>query len=326
LPVFHLFQRIDGGQGCVPSNNTPPVEPPAGRAIPELGNVEQGVGPSLPDKEEEQNLSQSTQDGEERQPTYQQGDDSQGNASSSLRAIRGQASEISCSIPVVHEVAVAGHWLSAHERQPVYQRQANDDQGDGMSHPMAIGGQVREISCPIPEMEEIAGLNTREWQSVYQQSDVGRSNDLNHSMLNGEGHVSRQESSIQESFASQLVNGQQQQPCYQQSARANGPSQPTQEMVLDGSQTRDSQEVRHPIQETRPSGERTLEEHEDLPPCHHQLNGADVNGVSSTGQTEQAVEHNCSRQELQLWKQELGRQADVTHTTFAWEIKYIVKS
>jgi len=27
-----------------------------------------------------------------------------------------------------------------------------------------------------------------------------------------------------------------------------------------------------------------------------------------------------------LWKQELDRQADVTHTTFAWEIKYIVKS
>jgi len=291
-----------------------------------LRNDEQGVGPSLPDKEEEQNISQSTQDGEERQPTHQQGDDSQGNASSSLMAIGGQASEISCSIPEVEEVAVAGHWLSAHERQPVYQRQANDDQGDGMSHPMAIGGQVREISFPIPEMEEISGLNTRERQSVYQQSGVGRSNDLNHSMLNGGEHVSREESSIQESFASQLVNGQPQQPRYQQSARANASSQPTQEMVLDGSQRRDRQEVRHPIQETGPSGERTPEEHEDLSPCHRQLNGADINGVSSTGQAEQAVEHNCSRQELQLWKQELDRQADVTHTTFAWEIKYIVKS
>ena len=243
-------------------------------------------------------------------------------------AISGQASEISCSIPEVHEVTVAGHWLSAHERQPVDQRQANDDQDDGMSHPMAIGGQVREISCPIPEMEEIEGLNTRERQSVDRQSGVGRSNDLNHSLRNGGEVVSREESlSIQEPGTCQLVNGQRQQSRSDlQSAHANALNYPTQEMGLDGLQRRDRQEERHPIQETGPSGERTPEEHEDLPPCHHQVNGANINGVSSTGQTEQAVEHNCSRQELQLWKHKLDRQADVTHTTFAWEIKYTVIS
>ena len=227
-------------------------------------------------------------------------------------AIGGQTSEISCSIPEVEDV-----------RQPVYQRQANDDRGNELSHPIAIGGQIREISRPIPEMEEIAGLNTREQQSVYQQSDAGRSNDLHHSLLNGEDHVSREESSIQESFASQLVNGQQQQPRYQQCARSNSLSQPNQDMALDASQRRDRQELCHPIQETGPFTERTLDELEDLPPCHHQFSGADINGVSSTGQTEQAVEHNCSRQELQLWKQELDRQAHFTHNIFAWEIKYI---
>ena len=328
MSVLHLFQRIDDVQSCVSSDNTPPAELPVGQAIPESGNDEQGVGPSPLDKEEEQNFSQRMQDEEERQPSYQLNDDSQGDASSYLIAIGGQESEISCSIPEVEDVAVAGHWLSAHERQPVDQQQANDDQGDGMSHSMALGGQAREISGPIPEMEEIAGLNTRERQPVYQQSDVGRSNDLNHSLRNGGEVVSREESlSIQEPGTRQLVNGQHQQSRSDlQSAQANALNYPTQEMGLDGLQRRDRQEVRHPIQETRPSGERTPEEHEDLPPCHHQLIGADINGVSSTGQTEQAAERECSPQELQLWKQECDRQVDVTHTTFAWEIKCIVKS
>ena len=218
-------------------------------------------------------------------------------------AIGGQASEIYCSIPEVEEVAVAGHWLSA-----------NDDQGDGLSHPIETVRQACEISCPIQEMEEIAGLNTREQQPVHRQSDVLRSNDLNLLLLNGEEVVSREESlSIQELGTCQLVNGQQQQPGYQLSVQANVPSYRTQEMGLDGSQRREGQEARHPIQETGPAAERIPDEHEDLPPCHPQFNGADVNGVSSTGEREQAVEHNCSHQELQLWKQELDRQADV-HT------------
>lgn len=214
----------------------------------------------------------------------------------------------------------------AYEQQPVYQRQANDDHCDGLSHPMETVGQAREISCPIPELDEMAGLNTREQPPVCQQSDVLRSNDLNHSLLNGGEGVPREESlSIQEPGTCQLVNGQLQQSHYQLSAQANVPSYPTQETGPDGSQRRDRQEVRHPIQETGPCTERMSDEHEDLSLCHPHLNGADINGVSSTGEREQAAEHNCSRQELQFWKQELDRQADVTHTTFPWEIKYIVK-
>ena len=328
MSVLNLFQRIDDVQGCVSSDNTPRVELTVGQAIPESGNDEQDVRRSPLDKEGEQNFSQRMQDEEERQPSYQLNGDSQGNASSYLIANGGQESEISCSIPEVEDVAVACYWLSVHERQPVDQQQVNDDQSDGMSHPMALGGQAREISDPIPEMEDIASLNTRERLPVYQQSDVRRSNELNHSLQDGGEVVSREESlSIQEPGTCQLVNGQRQQSRSDlQSAQANALNYSTQEMGLDGLQRRDRQEVRHPIQETGPSGERTPEEHEELPPCHHQLNGADINGVSSTGQTEQAVEHNCSRQELQLWKQELDRQADVTHTTFAWEIKYTVIS
>ena len=240
------------------------------------------------------------QDGEEGQPTYQQGDDSQGTVPSFLMA-------------------------TAYEQQPVYQCQANNDQGDGLSHPMEIVGEAREISCPIPELEEIVGLSTREQPPVSQQSDVLRSNDLNHSLLNGGEVAPREESlSIEEPGTGQVLNGQQQQP-RQLSAQANVPSYRTQEMGLDGSQRQDRQDVCHPIQETGPSAERMWDEHEDLPPCHPHLNGVDINGVSSTGEREQAVEHNCSRQELQLWKQKLYRQADVTHTTFPWEIKYIVK-
>ena len=264
------------------------------------------------------------QDGEERQPTYQQGDDSHGTVSSYLMAIGGQANETYCSIPEVEEATAAGHWLRAYEQQPVYQRQANDDQGDGLSHPMEIAGQAHGISCHIQELEEIAGLNTREQPTVCHQSYVLRSNDLNHSLWNGGEVLPRQESlSIQEPGTCQLVNGQQQQPRYHLSAQANVPSYRTQEMGLNGSQRRDRQEARHPIQETGPSAEGTSDEHENLPPYRPHPNGADINGVSSTGEREQAAEQNCSRQELQWWKQELDRQADVKHTTFPWEIKYI---
>ena len=174
---------------------------------------------------------------------------------------------------------------------------------------MATGRQASEVSRPIPEMEEIARhlLNAPERQLVYQQSGGGRSNGLSHFLLASGEVAPRQESiSIQEPSTCQLVNGQQQHPSNQLSAQGNVPSYHTQEMGLDVSQRRERQEVCPPIQETGPA-ERTPDEHEELPPCRHQLNGPDINAVSSTGQTEQAVEYNCSRQELQLWKQKLNR-------------------
>ena len=134
-------------------------------------------------------------------------------------------------------------------------------------------------------------------------------------MLNAEEVVSTEESSIQELSACQLMNGQQQQPHYQQNTQASALSYPTQEMGLDASQGQDRQQLlRNPIQETAPFVEHKPDE--DLPPCHQQLNGADTNGVSSTSDREHAVEHPCSPQELQLWIRLSDRQADITSTTF----------
>jgi len=241
-----------------------------GQGIPEQQpghqqeNDEQGVGSSPPDREMEQRLNQRMQNGEERQPSYQQGD---------------------------------------------------DGQSDVLSQPLSFGGQPSDVSYPIPEMEEIAGhgLNVRERHPVYQQGNGRGSNDLNHSLVNGGEEVPREESTIQESFPCQFVNGQQQQPRYQESTQANALSYPTQEMGQASLQWRDRQEVRHPIQETGRFAEWQPDEHDDLPPCNQQLDDADINGVSSTGVREQAVEHNCSSQELQLWNQKLNRQADVSY-------------
>ena len=174
---------------------------------------------------------------------------------------------------------------------------------------MATSGQGSEVSHPIPEMEEIVGhlLNARERQPFYHQSGGGRSSDLSDSLLNGGEVVPRQEStSIQDPGTCQLVNGQHQPP-FQQSAQANGVSYPTQEIGLHTHQRQDRQELPYPIQETGPFAEWTPDEHEDLSPCRQQLNCADINGVSSTGERERAVERNCCQQELQLWRQASDR-------------------
>ena len=217
--------------------------------------------------------------------------------------------------------------VSLSQEHHLNQQQGDDGLVNRLSYHMPTGGRASETSCPIPEADEIAGheLNARERQPGYQQSDSGRSNDLNHSLLNGHRGeaVSREESSIQESFACQLVNGQQQQLRYQQSAQANALSYPTQEMGVDASQRQERQQLRNPIEETAPFAERTPGEHEDLPPCHRHLNGGDINGVSSTGEREHAVEHTCSRQELQLWRQESDRQADVMSTVILAEMNLI---
>lgn len=182
---------------------------------------------------------------------------------------------------------------------------------------MATGGQASEVCYPIPEMEEIAwhGLNARERQPFYPQNGGGGGNGVNQSMLNGGEVISREEFSMQEPAACQLVNGQQQPPRSLQCAQANGMRYSTQDVGQDPSQRWGRQEIGHPIQETGRFAERKPDEHEDLPSCHQQLNGADLNGVSSTSDREQAVEYTCSRQELKLWKQELDRQACVSYCT-----------
>ena len=106
----------------------------------------------------------------------------------------------------------------------------------------------------------------------------------------------------------QLVNGRHLQPHLPaEPYRSNGLRYPTQEVGQDTRQRQDIPEMPYPIQETGPSAERTPDEHEDLPPCHPQLNDADINKVSSTGERERAVEFNCCPHELQLWRQESDR-------------------
>ena len=188
-------------------------------------------------------------------------------------------------------------------------KQNEDGQVNGLTSLMATSGQGSEVSRLIPEMEEIVGhlLNARERQPFYHQSGGGRSSDLSDSLLNGGEVVPRQEStSIQDPGTFQLVNGQHQPP-FQQSAQANGVSYPTQEIGLHTHQRQDRQELPYPIQETGPFAKWTPDEHEDVPPCRQQLNCADINGVSSTGERERAVERNCSHQELQLWRQASDR-------------------
>ena len=161
----------------------------------------------------------------------------------------------------------------------------------------------------------------------HQQVDDRRGSGANYSMMNGAG-ASEASLSIQETqpFSDQLVNGLQQQIPLQQegAALANGLSHRTQEADLHSSQRPDRPEYQPPypevgadqaceynvpVEETGQVAGQLPDEQDDLPPGFQQLNVGEINGVSSTGQTEQSVEHCCSRQEIKLWKQTLDRQA-----------------
>ena len=180
------------------------------------------------------------------------------------------------------------------ERHPTHQ-QSDDDQENGLTSPMATGGQAIDVSRSIPEMEEMEG----HLQPVFQP----RSGGIGNSWLNGGEFVPRQESiAIQKPGTCELVNGQHR-PRFQQGAQANGLSCTTQEIGMDTLQRQDREEVPYPIEETEPFAERTPDEHEDVPPCPQLLNGAYINAVSSTGEREQAVQHTCSHQELKFWRQ-----------------------
>lgn len=175
-----------------------------------------------------------------------------------------------------------------------------------------------------------------EGRSGHQEVNGRRGSGANYSMMNGAGD-SEASLPIQETqpVSDQLVNGQQLQIRHQEEggALANGLSHRTQEADPLASQRVDRPdyqppfqeagvdqafESNFPVQETGQVAVQLPDEHEELPSGLQQL--ADVNGVSSTGQTEQAVEHNCSRQELRLWNQKLERQA----TKFVRQIKIIV--
>ncbi len=212
-------------------------------------------------------------------------------------------------------------------------RQRMNGEEQEPSYQQRYARQVDGSSIPVPEVEQIANqtVNAHERQPVYRQVDGRRGSGSNFFMLNG---VEASEvSSGQEAdlVAEQLVNGQQHQMLFQQGggAEANGLNCPFQETDLHASQRAAAPEYQppyqeaggdqacghnYPVQETGQVAVQLPGEHEDLSPCYQRLNGFHINGVSSTGQTEQATEHSCSGQELQVWKQTLARQAIVLFT------------
>ncbi|XP_078342918.1 uncharacterized protein LOC144628649 [Oculina patagonica] len=264
-------QPRDGGQGFVLSHNGLPFEPSADHGT----------------------------SAQEQQSGYDETNDEQGSGPSPPDKETDQA---------------VGQRINGDEQQPSYQ------QGDAQ--------QENGWSVPVQEMEQIADqtVNAHERQPVHRQVDGRRGSGSNYSpMLNGV-EASEASSSSQEAelVADQLVNGPQQQMLFQQGggAEANGVNYPTQETDLHSSQRPAAPEYQppyqeaggdqacgynYPVQETGQVAVQLPDEHEDLPPCYQQLNGFHINGVSSTGQTEQAIEHSCSRQELQLWNQKLAR-------------------
>ena len=172
-----------------------------------------------------------------------------------------------------------------------------------------------------------------ERRSGYQEVDNRSGSVSSYSMVNdaGDGEASF---SIQEtqSVSEQLVNGLQQQIPHQQEggALANGLSHRTQEADPHSSQRSDRPDYQPPyqeagadqvceynvsVQETGQVAGQLPDEHEDLPPCFQQMNVADMNGVSSTGQAEQATEHSCSPHDILLWNQTLSRQATPSFTS-----------
>ena len=112
-------------------------------------------------------------------------------------------------------------------------------------------------------------------------------------------------------------------PTYQQGdcALHNGLSSPTPEpAVQDTPPPADSlvgypvqgsdQDVRgsHLVQET--SGLRLLRGY-DQSRCQQQTNDFQINGVSSLGENDQAIQQSCTMQEMQLWKKEITKQVSL---------------
>ena len=275
----------------------------------------------------------------ERPQGYQQVD-GRGGSGSNYSVLNGEGSEASISIQETDPTTAQA--VNGHQRPLVYQQ--IDGRGGSGSNNSVLNGEASEASICIQETDPTAdqAVNAHQRPPVYQQVDGRRGSGSNNSLLNGV-ETSEAPFPIQETepVVDQLVNGQQRQTLYQQQleggvAELNGLNYHTQ---LHASQRPDRPEYQPPypeeggdqasgcncpVQETGQVAGQLPDEHEDLSPGHQQVDGAHINGVSSTGQMEQAMEHNCSRQELRLWNQELDRQASATSATFVWEITIIV--
>lgn len=111
------------------------------------------------------------------------------------------------------------------------------------------------------------------------------------------------------------------QPTYQQGYCAvhNGLSSPTQETAVHDASPLHERPMVCPLQDSRQdlrvsclvqgtSELQLLSGCDDGPRCGQQTNHFQVNGVSSLGETEQAIEHSCDMQELRLWENAIIRQ------------------
>ena len=110
-------------------------------------------------------------------------------------------------------------------------------------------------------------------------------------------------------------------PTYQQGdcVLHNGLSSPTPEPAVQDAPPPEDSQVGYPVQESDQgvrgsylvqgtSELRLLRGCDDQPRCQQQTSDFQVNGVSSLGENDQAIEQSCTMQELRLWKMEIARQ------------------
>ena len=109
-------------------------------------------------------------------------------------------------------------------------------------------------------------------------------------------------------------------PTYQQGdcALHNGLSSPTPEPAVQDAPPPADSLVGYPVQESdqdvrgsylvqETSGLRLLRGY-DQSRCQQQTNDFQINGVSSLGENDQAIQQSCTMQEMRLWKKEITKQ------------------
>ena len=98
-------------------------------------------------------------------------------------------------------------------------------------------------------------------------------------------------------------------PTYQQGdcALHNGLSPPIPEPAVQEAPPSAESSMGYPVQESEQGVLRLLRGY-DQSRCQQQTNDFQVNGVSSLGENDQAIQQSCTMQEMRLWKKETTRQ------------------
>ena len=234
--------------------------------------------------------------------------------------------------------------MNGQERQGDYQQEEFTGRSSDVSIPQqemgrfVVSRSCRQPTCQqggeaafsVQEMNQIPDQTAvrDDLQNLYQLNDGGSCFSSNH--CNGDEVVEVVYNIQAENLVSDQRVERPEEPSRQQEdgALANGLRSPTQEIPMPHAM-QDTDRLGFPVQEegyqsfglSYPVQERLAVrrpgECEDLPRCVQLLNDVHVNGVSSLGQTEQAVEHCCDNQELRLWEQKRVRQVSVTPDLYA---------